>query len=929
MFAFTHLSLAAAVLSPALFAQAAKILVQVGPEGEQIFSPSNITANVGDVVSFAFLTKNHSVTQSSFASPCKPLAGGVDSGFQSVSANATNIPEFSIAINNTSKPLFFFSAQTVPTNECQRGMVFSINQAPNSAKSFAAFQAAAVASATATGAASATPSAAAKSSGSEIVVQVGANNSDVFSPSNISANIGDIVTFQFVSKNHSVTQTTFAKPCSALLAGGVNSGFQPVPVNAAAFPTFSFAVNNASTPLFFTSTQAALVECNKGMVFSINQDPNSAKSFADFQANAEADVPPSKTGAAAASAAPPATTSPASNILVLVGANNSDIFSPSNISANVGDVVTFQFVSKNHSVTQTTFAKPCSVLLAGGVDSGFQPALLNAPAFPTFSFTVNNVSTPLFFTSTQAAECNKGMVFSINQDPNSAVKSFADFQANAEADVLPAAKAGKQGRRMHARDFVKTATVWTYIMVDNLEVFWGAPGIDGGRPITSGGSTLVPYYVADEYPFHQTHVIRSRMRLNLSRYTSTSAINIRSYPSPKYQACYTTPKSRTRMSDVRALMIRLRLQLKNEPGPLRLGSIIRGGIRLGKIHASGRREEAGEGNGAKRRRTSTAEESWRKEDIHNLARCGHVLLLQSSHRCRYRNYFPTHTYVPVDFRTPPTPRELRSAIPAGVRIHTAFALCSPLAAGPLLSPAAPPLLPPPRSTQPPRSERRQRAYNHDSISDSDTSVSFGRMGGTRNLDPYSVYDPNRLARTSEGRAHAPEEDRAARLRQSGRDDAACGVRAEEGAEGEGAASACRTCGRGWRWGSVSHAGYMPQRRTGAPWASSARACRGRSAMMAVSGRVHARTTPTSAGVRMEGGGLRATGRRQGHAKRGRGDAYEDWSMGTHTSAVSSSSLRAVHDRVLKRAVEAFAKYKQPRINSSPMRPGVDMQWLDM
>ncbi|KAJ7832003.1 hypothetical protein B0H13DRAFT_2371149 [Mycena leptocephala] len=294
MFVFTHLSLATALLAPALSAHAAKILVQVGPEGQQIFSPSNITANVGDVVSFAFFTKNHSVTQSSFASPCEPLARGVDSGFQSVAVNATNVHEFSIAINNASKPLFFFSAQTVPVNECQRGMVFSINQAPNSAKSFAAFQAAAVASATATDAASATPSAAAKSSGSEILVQVGANNSDIFSPSNISAKVGDVVTFQFVSKNHSVTQTTFAKPCSALLAGGVDSGFQPALLNAPAFPTFSFTVNNASTPLFFTSTQAAIAsECNKGMVFSINQDPNSAvKSFADFQANAEADILP-------------------------------------------------------------------------------------------------------------------------------------------------------------------------------------------------------------------------------------------------------------------------------------------------------------------------------------------------------------------------------------------------------------------------------------------------------------------------------------------------------------------------------------------------------------------------------------------------------------------------------------------------------------
>ncbi|KAF8184530.1 hypothetical protein K438DRAFT_1974324 [Mycena galopus ATCC 62051] len=71
MFTFTHLSLAAAVLAPALSAHAAKILVEVGPGGQlkqQTFSsPSNITAKVGDVVSFAFLIMNHSVTQSSFA----------------------------------------------------------------------------------------------------------------------------------------------------------------------------------------------------------------------------------------------------------------------------------------------------------------------------------------------------------------------------------------------------------------------------------------------------------------------------------------------------------------------------------------------------------------------------------------------------------------------------------------------------------------------------------------------------------------------------------------------------------------------------------------------------------------------------------------------------------------------------------------------
>ncbi|KAJ6534341.1 hypothetical protein B0H19DRAFT_1039261 [Mycena capillaripes] len=184
MFVFTRLSLAAAVLALALSAHAANILVQVGAGNGLTFSPSNISAATGDTVSFQFLNKNHSVTQSSFASPCEPLAGGIDSGFQPVAANAADIPEFSFDITDGSKQFFFFSKQTVPVNECNRGMVFSINQDPNSAvKSFAAFQANAEAdipasTTTAIGTASEATAAPAKaSSGSEILVQVGAGGS--------------------------------------------------------------------------------------------------------------------------------------------------------------------------------------------------------------------------------------------------------------------------------------------------------------------------------------------------------------------------------------------------------------------------------------------------------------------------------------------------------------------------------------------------------------------------------------------------------------------------------------------------------------------------------------------------------------------------------------------------------------------------------
>lgn len=45
------------------------------------YSPEAITANVGDVVLFQFMQKNHTVTQSTFDAPCNKMEGGMDSGF--------------------------------------------------------------------------------------------------------------------------------------------------------------------------------------------------------------------------------------------------------------------------------------------------------------------------------------------------------------------------------------------------------------------------------------------------------------------------------------------------------------------------------------------------------------------------------------------------------------------------------------------------------------------------------------------------------------------------------------------------------------------------------------------------------------------------------------------------------------------------------
>lgn len=61
----------------------AEHIVIVGADGKLAFEPSNITANVGDIVTFLFTHGNHSATQSSFSKPCTSLAESGQSGFDS------------------------------------------------------------------------------------------------------------------------------------------------------------------------------------------------------------------------------------------------------------------------------------------------------------------------------------------------------------------------------------------------------------------------------------------------------------------------------------------------------------------------------------------------------------------------------------------------------------------------------------------------------------------------------------------------------------------------------------------------------------------------------------------------------------------------------------------------------------------------------
>lgn len=114
--------------------------VNVGFQGKLVYSPANISAPVGTIVTFYFPSGlAHSVTQSSFAAPCTYLAasGNTSAGFDSGLQTAV---QFSINITDN-QPIWFHCKQV---QHCGLGMVGSIN-APATGNTFAAFQSAALA----------------------------------------------------------------------------------------------------------------------------------------------------------------------------------------------------------------------------------------------------------------------------------------------------------------------------------------------------------------------------------------------------------------------------------------------------------------------------------------------------------------------------------------------------------------------------------------------------------------------------------------------------------------------------------------------------------------------------------------------------------------------------------------------------------------
>ncbi|GJJ10866.1 hypothetical protein Clacol_005094 [Clathrus columnatus] len=132
-----NLTFALAIISTA---SAAVVTVQVG-DGGFVYSPQNVQASKGDIVSFQFSGSpgNHTVSQANFSAPCEQLEGGFDSNFVSIPSGFKGPnPVFNLTIEDDTKPIWFYCKQTAPSPHCLTGMVGSIN-APTTGNTIEAF----------------------------------------------------------------------------------------------------------------------------------------------------------------------------------------------------------------------------------------------------------------------------------------------------------------------------------------------------------------------------------------------------------------------------------------------------------------------------------------------------------------------------------------------------------------------------------------------------------------------------------------------------------------------------------------------------------------------------------------------------------------------------------------------------------------------
>ncbi|KAK6524326.1 hypothetical protein TWF694_005977 [Orbilia ellipsospora] len=116
--------------------------VIVGGDAGLVYTPESIYAVVGDIVEFHFMKQNHSVTQSTFNTPCIRKPDGIDSGLMPNPNNTIVPPPVFKYTVDTTDPTWWYCKQRTGTH-CGKGMTFAIN--PTMEKSYDKFKSMAIA----------------------------------------------------------------------------------------------------------------------------------------------------------------------------------------------------------------------------------------------------------------------------------------------------------------------------------------------------------------------------------------------------------------------------------------------------------------------------------------------------------------------------------------------------------------------------------------------------------------------------------------------------------------------------------------------------------------------------------------------------------------------------------------------------------------
>jgi plastocyanin len=265
-------------------------------------------------------------------------------------------------------------------------------------------------------------------------VDVGGANL-TFNPNQIRAKIGDVIKFKFLRLNHTLTQSEFNSPCTPNKL--FDTGFNQFNNGTGMAKTIKLDVTTEA-PQWFYCKQPQGNHCGKGMVFAINPDnmDQFIKNAIAQNGNTSLTATPIGTGyyPTGTGASYPTGTAKAMPT-VIVGGGTSLTFTPPFLqNIKRGDKIFFDFLAKNHTLTESTFESPCSKRNGSDVvDTDFMNFNgADVPGAKPFTLEVKSDGERYFYCrqggGTANSHCAAGMVFGINIDKN----KFDKFQSAAK-----------------------------------------------------------------------------------------------------------------------------------------------------------------------------------------------------------------------------------------------------------------------------------------------------------------------------------------------------------------------------------------------------------------------------------------------------------------------------------------------------------------